>query len=520
MSFVFNANRLGLLAFAAVAVFVALALVLPQTTSADVATYPFKLTKSISDNYTPDPYTADEFKFNVSGYGLVSLDAFTNDTAEKIIYLTAGTHTVEEVGPAGFIPADWTLQWSGPGCETPDDGNGPVRPIQITVVPTSVDYPGADDVGNACKADNQWRGDENNNDVPGCMDDSYDNYNPNATVDDGSCANDGDGETGTIIITKQTLPDGNQTSFAFNPSWSDENFSLSDGGQHTTSGLAPGVYNVDEFVPVNWTQTSVVCSDGSTLAALSLQADETITCTVTNTYNNGGGDNDPKTYLVYGYVWHDENSNTNWEMDDPETEVVETMEVDLDGWTVTITNGSVTYSTVTDAAGYYFFYVPVGVWTISETLQTEWNQTAPTANSGTHIVNVGGEVVVTMDEVNGLLATLWSYVVPTAYAQAATTYGPYNFGNVFFGTGGCGSNCGGGGGNGGNNDDDRRGGSSGTRTNRSNGGGATPTVLGDATTTMPVGAPDTGAGGASVPFTHVPVLVIAVSAQVRTRKNA
>ncbi|QQR64446.1 hypothetical protein IPH92_02645 [Candidatus Kaiserbacteria bacterium] len=210
--------RVALFATLLLTVFVAFQLVQPTTAEATVATYPFKLTKSISDNYTPDPYTADEFKFNVSGYGIVTLDALTPDTAEKVVYLTAGTHTVSEVGPAGFVPADWTLQWSGPGCETANDGNGPVRPIEITVVETSVDYPLADDVGNACKADNQWPGEPAP--ILGCTDSEATNYDPAAEENDGSCEyENGDPDRGTIIIEKQTIPDGNQTDFTFNPSW-------------------------------------------------------------------------------------------------------------------------------------------------------------------------------------------------------------------------------------------------------------------------------------------------------------
>lgn len=422
------------------------------------ALYPFKLTKSISDNYTPDPFTADEFKFNVSGYGLVTLDAFTNDTAEKVIYLPAGNYTVEEVGPAGFVPADWTVQWSGYGCEG-DTGNGPIRPIGIEVA--EVTDPDAG--GNVCKADNQWRGEE---------DDDDEDPDPDPT-------------TGTLVVSKVIVGTTNvpASNFSFTYTGANGNTAFELDGSNSLA-LAPGTYTVTETAAPGYTTTYSNCSN------VTVVADTTTTCVITNTLNTGGGggDNDPNTYLVFGYVWHDENANTDWEMDDPETEAVETGEPDLDSWTVTITNGETTYSTVTDAAGYYFFNVPVGIWTISETLQTEWNQTAPTTNGGTHVVNVGN---VTMNEGSGLLTTLWNYLVPTAYAQAVTTYGPFNFGNVFFGTGGCSSNCGGGGGNG-DGHNHGNGGGSGTRIKRTE---ATPIILGDATTTMPVGAPNTGAGG-------------------------
>jgi hypothetical protein len=520
----------AIFAVLAVAQVFTLSIAQADVVSCESGTYPFKLTKSISDNYTPDPYTADEFKFNVSGYGIVNLEAFTGDTAEKIICLPLGTHTVEEVGPSGFVPADWTLQWSGPGCETSADGNGPVRPIDITVVATSIDYPGADDVGNACKADNQWRGEtdiifgctdpdaENynpaaeqddesctyGNEIFGCTDPLALNYNPLATFEDESCVYDGGGEgTGTIVIEKQTVPDGNTTDFSFNPSWSEVDFVLSDNERSTSTGLATGTYMITEALPANWTQTSVVCSDGSSANEISLQANEVITCVFTNTYNNGGGgDNETPTYLVFGYVWHDENESDIWEK---EQENPEENEVDLDGWTVQITDGETTYSTTTDPTGYYYFYVPVGTWTISEVLQSEWNQTFP--NETSHVVVVTGSLTAAPSA--NFLATLIDYLVPTAFAQVpATTYGPYDFGNVFVGGG---SNNGGGGGSGG-------GSSSGSKKRNQD---PVPEVLGDATSVIPIGAPNTGAGGAAPIAPSVPTLhaIVLSRVSVRTSKN-
>lgn len=138
-------------------------------------TYEFLLEKKISDNKPTNPYTADEFSFNVSGYGNVSLTASTDDYASAIIMLPAGDYRVEEVGPDGFVEADWTVQWSGYGC---DNGNGTVFETLMTVTPDDVS-------ANVCRADNQFRGEPEP--ILGCMDPDALNYDPAAEEDDGSC---------------------------------------------------------------------------------------------------------------------------------------------------------------------------------------------------------------------------------------------------------------------------------------------------------------------------------------------
>ena len=90
-------------------------------------------------------------------------------------------------------------------------------------------------------------------------------------------------ETGTIIITKQTDPDGDPTSFSFSATYG--TFSLSDGQSNNSGPLAPGTYAVFEFVPAGWTLTGTTCSDGEIRTRISLEAGQTVTCTVTNTKN-------------------------------------------------------------------------------------------------------------------------------------------------------------------------------------------------------------------------------------------
>lgn len=93
-------------------------------------------------------------------------------------------------------------------------------------------------------------------------------------------------EEGNIVVIKETLPDGDTTSFEFNPSWVD-NFNLTDGESHDSGPILAGDYSVEEIVPSGWDLTNVSCvssiDDQETADAIELDAEETVTCTFTNT---------------------------------------------------------------------------------------------------------------------------------------------------------------------------------------------------------------------------------------------
>lgn len=185
------------------------------------------------------------------------------------------------------------------------------------------------------------------------------------------------------------------------------------------------------------------------------------------------------TYRIYGYVWHDDNRNETW--DGRTDEESNNQEEVLAGWTVKITNGTDTFTTATDENGYYYFDVPAGTWTITESdVPDHWFNT--TAESYT--VTVPGETA--MNTFDAFV----NFFIPTAYAAAAIAdFGEYNFGN------------------------DRRsgGGGGGTRTTPDDDDdgagqvlGATDDapvgeVLGEQVSAVPTGAPNAGAGGTS-PF--------------------
>jgi hypothetical protein len=92
-----------------------------------------------------------------------------------------------------------------------------------------------------------------------------------------------------IIVQKVTdpSPDPTDTSFNFSASYDNDGFSLKNGESNNSGDLNPGTYSVSETVPANWTLTSAVCSDGSPITAIDLGPSETVTCTFTNTLQQG-----------------------------------------------------------------------------------------------------------------------------------------------------------------------------------------------------------------------------------------
>jgi uncharacterized repeat protein (TIGR01451 family) len=92
---------------------------------------------------------------------------------------------------------------------------------------------------------------------------------------------------GSIVVMKETLPDGAQGSFTFT---GDAAGSIGDGQMITVSDLSPGAYSSAETVPVGWDLTDISCDDanstgnvGDATASFNLEAGETVTCTFTNT---------------------------------------------------------------------------------------------------------------------------------------------------------------------------------------------------------------------------------------------
>lgn len=93
-------------------------------------------------------------------------------------------------------------------------------------------------------------------------------------------------EPGTIIVEKQTVPDGDPTIFNFS---GDAAGSISDGEQIVVTGLAPGNYTSIEGVPDGWTLTSISVNDSDSITDLAsgtvillLDEGETVKAVFTN----------------------------------------------------------------------------------------------------------------------------------------------------------------------------------------------------------------------------------------------
>ena len=106
-----------------------------------------------------------------------------------------------------------------------------------------------------------------------------------ASLSVGECTITNTLQLGTIIVEKQTVPDGAAGSFTFT---GDVAGTISDDGQIVVSGLVPGTYSSTETVPAGWDLTSIVCDDNNSsgagaTATFELDSGETVKCTFTNT---------------------------------------------------------------------------------------------------------------------------------------------------------------------------------------------------------------------------------------------
>ncbi|MBL7187982.1 MAG: tandem-95 repeat protein [Phycisphaerae bacterium] len=94
-------------------------------------------------------------------------------------------------------------------------------------------------------------------------------------------------QRGTIVVEKQTDPDGAPDSFSFN---GDVAGSIKDGEQIVVGNLLPGTYTTRETVPAGWNLTSIVLDDDNSSGDMSdgtatfrVEAGETVTAVFTNT---------------------------------------------------------------------------------------------------------------------------------------------------------------------------------------------------------------------------------------------
>ncbi|HEX4799146.1 MAG TPA: SdrD B-like domain-containing protein [Candidatus Paceibacterota bacterium] len=285
------------------------------------------------------------------------------------------------------------------------------------------------------------------------------------------------------IIVRKEVTSGSDASqvFTFNASWEGTPLSLAGGMQDTSEELAADeTYRVSEgALPSGWSLVDTSCASSQNVEeridsskGFILNDGETVTCTFTN---------DQERYILDGHVWHDRNRNGSHD----ETEEF------LGGWTVRATDGVVTLVTETDAQGFYSFNVPRGTWTVTQDERSGWSRTHP--GEASYTVTFPQE-----EESENFFETALRMFVPIAYAGLVDEEHNLDFGNYQRGGGG-------------------GGGSTGTRVNRGD-DDSEGEVLGAATSTLPVGAPNTGAGGsAPVESSRVCIVNFPVT-HIRTRK--
>jgi len=88
---------------------------------------------------------------------------------------------------------------------------------------------------------------------------------------------------GHIIVDKVTDPERDPQVFTFNPSWSENNFTLTDQDNPLDSGpLAPGVYSVSELKQDGWSLEGATCDNKGLVDEINLHPGETVTCTFSN----------------------------------------------------------------------------------------------------------------------------------------------------------------------------------------------------------------------------------------------
>ncbi len=159
---------------------------------------------------------------------------------------------------------------------------------------------------------------------------------------------------GNIIINKVTDPAGSTQSFSFDGTGTGYNdFSLTDTATPNNQQVIPGAYSISEGAVAGWTQTSAVCDMDETIESLDVGAGETVTCTFTNTQQQG--------HIIVNKV-------TN-------------PAADPQSFNFVAGGTGYTNFSLTDVAAPNDQTLNAGAYSISETLPTGWTQTSATCVS-------------------------------------------------------------------------------------------------------------------------------------------
>jgi hypothetical protein len=211
------------------------------------ATVTLTITKAISG--VDLGYELSDFSYRVTGPGVDAVVPHANS-----IDLPIGEYTIEELVPAGFVKTDWRIGWYG-ACDA-----GSAYSTTITIDDGNVDHGWLD-----CQADNQYRP-VNQPEIEGCTDPEADNYDPAADVDDGSCTTGTGGGDETYLITGFVWHDVNEDGVIDDDEDRLENWEVqltSDDTLATTSTdgdgyyefvVTAGTYTLAEVIEEDWQQ--------------------------------------------------------------------------------------------------------------------------------------------------------------------------------------------------------------------------------------------------------------------------
>lgn len=217
---------------------------------------------------------------------------------------------------------------------------------------------------------------------------------------------------GSITIRKETTPDLSPQSFQFGGDLAVG--ALADGQGITISSLNPASYNVFETnIPTDWSLQSVVCTGNSTVAQniangvqIALKSGENIICT----FNNLFSPSQPQIGTIVVHNYHDLNANSISENEPP-----------LMGWQMAVSqNGVGLISGQTNVNGKIKFTVAPGAYTVCETLQAGWHNSAPGNTCESVTVNLGDTVHVWFGNYRLGQIIVWNETIPANSTQKFT----------------------------------------------------------------------------------------------------
>ncbi len=160
---------------------------------------------------------------------------------------------------------------------------------------------------------------------------------------------------GHIIVDKITNPSGASQSFAFTATGAGySNFSLTDAAAPNNQEVVPGAYTISEGAVAGWASDGGVCDNGETPGSIDVGPGETITCTFTNT-------------LQQGHIIVDKVTSPSG---------------DTQSFAFTTTGAGYNGFSLTDAAAPNDQALNAGTYSVAETPITGWTQTSATCDGG------------------------------------------------------------------------------------------------------------------------------------------